>query len=292
VSSETISEDDVSPFDEAVHNPEPDTDPETEIERETFDNKTFINVIIGGRETTISLREYLRGVLLGEMPSSFPLEAVKAQAVAARTYVMHHPEAIYCDDPGHCMAYIVPDENYPTVFDEALELTDGEIMVYEGEPILAVFFCTSGGMTENAADVWGGEYPYLIAVDSPDRSDANRYRGTVKVLASEFWKEIKEGYPEIVEDKDPFGAIDRTSSGGVLAVEVSGVSVSGRDVRRMFGLNSTNFTVEAVDGEFVFETLGFGHGVGMSQYGALAMANDGAGYREILEWYYSGAELN
>lgn len=255
------------------------------------DGEIKISVQIDGRESKMSLRDYLRGVLLGEMPSSFPIEAVKAQAVAVRTLVLRDPEAVYCDDPSHCMAYTAPGANYPEVFDEAIAQTDGETLTYNGEPILAVFFSTSAGATESSEDVWGGEMPYLRAVDSPGEQDAPRYRGTVTVLASDFWATLSAEYPDAVESGEPFGAVKRSASGGVTMIEIGGVPVSGADIRRMFGLNSTNFITVMMNGSVVFETLGFGHGVGLSQYGARAMALNGALYSEILAHYYPDTVL-
>lgn len=250
----------------------------------SFDESTYITVKISGTETELSLKEYLRGVLAGEIPASFPEEALKAQAVAARTYIMRDPEAVYCDDPAHCMAY---SKEFDPRLDAAIEQTNGEILVYDDEPILAVFFAASSGKTENAVDVWGGDYPYLTAVESVGEEDAPRFSGTVTVTVEEFWKTLDSIKPS----DTPFGTIERTPSGGVIDIEISGVKVKGTEMRALFGLNSTNFTVAIIGGNVVFETKGFGHGVGMSQYGARAMALNGADYKEILAHYYTDTRL-
>lgn len=250
----------------------------------SFDENTYVTVSIAGEETELSLKDYLRGILAGEVPASFPDDALKAQAVAARTYVMRDPDAVYCDKPAHCMAY---STDFDPRLDEAIEQTDGEIMVYDDEPILAVFFAASSGKTENAVDVWGGEFPYLTAVDSAGEDDAPRFNGTVTVKVEEFWK----AFSDIKQSDTPFGEIERTPSGGVKTIEISGTKVKGTEIRALFGLNSTNFTVAIIGGNVVFETKGFGHGVGMPQYGARAMALNGADYKEILEHYYTGAQL-
>jgi stage II sporulation protein D len=197
---------------------------------------------------------------------------------------MRNPDAVFCDDFAHCMAY---STEFDTRFDAAIEATDGEVLTYEGEPILAVFFSTSSGNTENAADVWGGEYPYLVAVNSPGYEDAPRYSGMVTVTQDDFWRILGN----LPRSDTPFGTIIRSPSGGVLTIEISGAEISGTEIRSLFGLNSTNFTVALIDGAVVFETRGFGHGVGMSQYGARAMALEGADYEQILTHYYTGTKL-
>jgi len=257
----------------------PDKAPASSV---SFDENTYVTVNISGVETELTLKEYLRGILAGETPASFPEEALKAQAVAARTFIMRKPDAVFCDDFAHCMAY---STNFDPRFDEAIAATDGEILVYDGEPILAVFFSTSSGKTENATDVWGGEYPYLVAVDSSGDEGAPRYIGTVTVMQDDFWKALGN----LPRSDTPFGAINRSPSGGVLTIEISGTLIKGTEIRTLFGLNSTNFTVAMINGDIVFETKGFGHGVGMSQYGARAMALEGADYEQILTHYYTGA---
>jgi stage II sporulation protein D len=183
------------------------------------------------------------------------------------------------------MAY---STNFDARFDAAIDATNGEVMVYGGEPILAVFFSTSSGKTENAADVWGGEYPYLVAVDCFEAEDALRFSGTVTVTQDEFWMALGN----LPRSDTPFGTITRSPSGGVLTIEISGAVIKGTEIRSVFGLNSTNFTVAMIGGNVVFETRGFGHGVGMPQYGARVMALDGADYEQILTHYYTGARLS
>lgn len=250
----------------------------------SFDENAYVTVKISGTETELTLKEYLRGVLAGEVPASFPEEMLKAQAVAARTYIMRDPKAVYCDEPAHCMAY---SKEFDPRLDAAIEQTDGEILVYDGEPILAVFFAASSGKTENAVDVWGGEYPYLTAVESAGEEDAPRFSGTVTVKVEDFWKTLDNIKPS----DTPFGIIERTPSGGIIDIEINGVKVKGTEMRALFGLNSTNFSVAIIGGNVVFETKGFGHGVGMSQYGARAMALNGADYKEILTHYYTDTRL-
>jgi stage II sporulation protein D len=258
--------------------------PEPVVTVTSFDKNFYVTVSIGGVVTDMTLKEYLRGIMAGEVPASFPEEALKAQAVAARTYIMRNPNALFCDDYAHCMAY---SANFDPRFDAAIEATDGEVLVYNDEPILAVFFSTSSGQTENAADVWGGEYPYLVAVDCIGGDGAPRSGGTVTVMQDEFWSALGN----LPRSETPFGMIKRSPSGGVLTIEISGAEIKGTEIRSLFGLNSTNFTVALIDGDIVFETKGFGHGVGMPQYGARAMALEGYDYVQILTHYYTGARL-
>ncbi|MCL1820055.1 MAG: SpoIID/LytB domain-containing protein [Oscillospiraceae bacterium] len=269
----------IVPFAEDSGTPPPE--PEETL---SFDANTYVTVIVNDEMTELSLKDYLRGVMAGEVPASFPEEALKAQAVAARTYIMRNPAATFIDDPSTCMAY---SDKYDPRLDAAVENTDGEVLMYDGEPILAVFFSTSSGKTENAADVWGGEYPYLVAVDSIGEDDSPGRHASITVDLSDFWAALDGVAPS----ETPFGTVARTPSGGVSSIEISGVEVKGTELRALFGLNSTNFTVAIINGKVVFETVGYGHGVGMPQYGACAMALEGAGYEEILRHYYTGAEM-
>ena len=275
------------------------------------DAAVTLTVNIDGQNTDMPLDEYLWGVLAGEEPPTFPVEALRSQAVAARTFTLYmagrpqsdgvHPGAAVCGDPSHCQAYIARDDaadrwgNMADVYAESLERaladTDGQIMTHGGQPILAAYFSTSSGKTENAADVWGADVPYLRSVDSPGEEDAPRRQARFEVTAEEFWAALQAFSPEIKETAPAFGATERSGAGGVITVEAGGVKVSGADMRRLFGLNSANFTVAEQPGLFVFDTTGYGHGVGMPQYGARAMAIEGRDYVEILEWYYSGASL-
>ena len=274
------------PYEEAVPYPSPADDypsPEPEEATASFDESIYVTVSISGAETDLTLREYLRGVLAGEIPASFPEEALKAQAVAARTYIMRDPDLLFCDDPGHCMAY---STGFDSRLDAAVEMTDGEVLVYDGEPILAVFFSAASGRTENAADVWGGEYPYLIAVDSAGDEASPRWSDTVTVAQDDFWAAV-----DLPRSDTPFGTVTRTPSGGVSTIEIGGVEIRGTEIRRLFGLNSINFTAALIGGSVVFETKGHGHGVGMPQWGARAMALNGAGYGDILWHYYTDTRL-
>ncbi len=285
----------------------------------SYDQETSLQVCIQGEVREMSLREYLTGVLAAEMPAGFPEEALKAQAVAARTYTLYkmalyqsaeqtpevHQGAQLCDDPGHCEAFadlsVQADALwgeraalYQERIQQAIEATDGKILVYEGEPIAAVFCAAATTKTESAKDVWGTDLPYLVSVDSPGGEDCSRYQGTVTIDQEAFAAGVLEQYPQADFSEPPgtwFRDSHRTEAGSIIDVEVGGVRMAGSEVRKIAGLNSANFKVKVDGGDLVFTTLGYGHGVGMSQYGARYLALDGQTYDEILAHYYPGTQL-
>ncbi len=283
-------------------------------EEGSFDRRTKISVLIGNEIKEMSMHDYLSGVLAAEMPASFPMEALKAQAVAARSYALYkmmngddgkHEGAQLCDDYTHCSAFFdikasgveLWGENsgvYAERIEAAVSSTDGIVAVRNGEVIIAVFHSASSERTESALDVWGTDYPYLRSVESIGGTDAPDYYGTVTVKSSDFARTVKELYPEADLGTSPeewFGPVERSSAGGVISIVCGGVSIKGTEIRKMLGLNSTNFRIE-ISGEYlVFTTKGTGHGVGMSQYGARAMALEGAFFDEIIKHYYRGVEL-
>jgi len=277
------------------------------------DSGVVVTLNRNGKVENVSLDEYLCGVVAAEMPALFPEEALKAQAVAARTYTMkkvagtpaaEHNGAAVCDNPSHCKAYkplasFAAEWNknageYTEKISRAVRETDGEILLYNGEPITAVFHSTSSGKTENAVDVWGGDVPYLVSVESIGEEESPRYSEEKTYTPDEFKNKFSEKYKEASFDVNPenwITNISRSEAGGVMSLSIGNVSVKGSDVRGVFGLNSTNFTINYIDGKMVIKTRGYGHGVGMSQYGARAMALEGKSYVEILGNYYTGVTL-
>lgn len=271
------------------------------------DADTMIPVLADGEIAEISMADYLPGVVAAEMPASFEPEALRAQAVAARTYILDrmahpveaHPDAAVCDDPGCCCAYVSEDEmreNWGADYRRnqrrirnAVRSTDGMVLTWEGEPIRAVFHSSSGGMTETSAALWG-EVPYLVSVPSPETAaDVPGFETTVTVSAADAAQALGIEPPE-----DPaqwLGEIRRDDAGRVETITIGGVTKTGAEARQLFSLRSTNFTVEVQDGNLVFHVTGSGHGVGMSQYGANVMAQQGAAYPEILAHYYPGTAL-
>ncbi|MBR5537084.1 MAG: stage II sporulation protein D [Clostridia bacterium] len=288
-------------------------------ERTSYDENTTVCLSVGGQTRTLALKEYLVGVLAAEMPAGFPVEALKAQAVAARTYTLYkmalysgeevlpegHNGADLCDDPGHCEAFLdlaveadalwgESAEVYRQRLETAVAETDGMVLVYEDEPIAAVFCAASAEKTESAADVWGRALPYLTSVDSPGGSDCSQYEGTVTLRQSDFRDAVLAIAPEADFSGAPgtwFRDSHRSEAGSVIDVLVGEVRLTGSQVRQAAGLNSANFKVK-VDGEnLVFTTVGYGHGVGLSQYGARYLAMDGQTYDQILYHYYPGTQL-
>ncbi len=283
----------------------------------TDDTKLIVKVKTGDSVEEMRLNDYLYGVLAAEMPATFPAEALKAQAVAARTLTYNrillnesgkgdpvHAGADICTDFRHCEAWLSPSEaaerwgdkaaEYAKLIRDAVDSTNGMVILYAGKPIIATFHSASSGATERAADVWGGDVPYLQSVESPGEAAAPRYYGIAEIKPEDIKQKILAKYPEAKLDADPsawFGNEERTTSGGVVKINVGGVDIRGSVIREMFSLNSSNFSVTFEDGVFAFHTVGFGHGVGMSQYGARAMAQSGKNYVEILKWYYTDVEI-
>lgn len=251
-----------------------------------------------------NMDDYLVGVVLAEMPASFEEEALKAQSVVARTYALKasttvgkHGNGSVCTQPGCCQAYISEEEyikNGGTVqsvsrVSSAVERTSGEVLVYDGALIEATYFSCSGGSTEDAVAVWGTDYPYLRSVSSPGEEEAAHYTDTVYFSKADFCAALDiapEGMPE-----DWIGEPCFTSGGGIERITIADKSFSGVQLRRLLGLRSTAISMKIEDGGVTVTTKGYGHRVGMSQYGANAMAEAGSMYPEILAHYYGGTEL-
>lgn len=265
-----------------------------------------------GTVEEMTMADYLWRVVAAEMPASFEGDALRAQAVCARTYSLwkgaagsHGADgADICADSSCCQAYISPEdaaqrwgENeaaWSAKIAGAVADTDGQILTYEGAPIQAVFFSSADGSTADAAEVWGRSLPYLVPVDSPEGDEVPNYRSTVTLSADNVRKLAQGAGLECDLSGEPSGwfqNLKRTASGRVASVELGGVELSGGAARSLFSLRSASFDVAEEDGTFTFSVTGYGHGVGMSQYGANAMAKAGSGWREILAHYYTGAAL-
>lgn len=290
--------------------PDASSPPRTNFEAGS-DSEEFLRVLIGDEPVEMTMGDYIRGVVAAEMPADFGAEALKAQAVAARTYAMYgmengggHENADVCADSGCCQAYR-SDEELRAVwgdnFDKnlaavkaAVTETDGEYLCYAGEPILAAFHSSSGGDTESSAAVWGSDRAYLRSVTSPETAeDVPNYNSTVTFSRLDLRDTILYAHPEADFTGEPASWIGETTlddGGRVDEIKIGGVLMTGEEIRSLFSLRSTQFTL-SYNGEFVFDVVGYGHGVGMSQYGAKVMAQNGTGYREILAHYYPGTEL-
>lgn len=280
---------------------------------ESWDNRQSVCILLETGETeTMTMNEYLWRVVAAEMPASFEEEALRAQAVCARTYTLwkmdagvHRQDgADLCDQSTCCQAYTTHEEaeerweqlseTYTARISAAVADTDGQILVYNGLPIQAVFFSSSTAATEDAAAVWGSSVPYLISVDSPEGEEVPNYRSTVTLTASEL-KNLLSAAGLNTNLSAPssqwLGDISYTSSGRVAQLRLGGLTLSGTAVRSLLGLRSACFEVDETDGVFTFSVTGYGHGVGMSQYGANSMASSGATWEEIVTHYYSGVEI-
>ena len=250
---------------------------------------------------TVDEDTYLTAVVLSEMPASFEPEALAAQAVAARTFLARqrlagkHMDCDVCADSACCQAwsseatleakYGVELPQYWDKASAAVAETAGEILTYDGAPIEAVYFSCSGGSTEAAVAVWGTDVPYLQAL---------RYESEAAFPEDKLRAILNKAAPEAKLDgasEGWFGEPILTEGGGVASVTIGGEDFTGTQLRSLLGLNSTRFTVTCGDGEVVFHVRGFGHRVGMSQYGANAMAKLGFDYRAILQYYYRGAGI-
>lgn len=258
----------------------------------------------------LTMDEYLWGVVAAEMPASFEPAALEAQACAARTYTAmlqaapKHPDADVCGDSTCCQAYVERDAalarwglnagSYEEKIRNAVANTDALGVVYEGQPIQALFFSSAAGRTVDAIEVWGSAVDYLKSVDSPEGEEVPNYRSQVSLSAQDVKALTLAAYPGADLSGDPagwFGQAHRNESGLVSSITLGGVTLTGRQVRSLFSLRSATFTVEWDGSCFVFSTVGYGHGVGMSQYGANAMALEGKSFRDILAWYYTGTQV-
>lgn len=259
----------------------------------------------------LSLADYLWGVVAAEMPASFEAEALKAQAVAARTYwasqcgTSRHEQADICGNSSCCQAYISREEaagnwggragEYSVRITQAVVQTDGLCVTYDGKPIQALFFSSAPGSTVDAQAVWGRALPYLVSVDSPEGEEVPNYHSQLTLTTGEFQTMVVREYPGADLTGPVSGWLSDfvwEPSGMVNTVKVGGLSMTGGQVRKLLGLRSACFSVSVSGDEMTFHVTGYGHGVGMSQYGANAMARQGKNFREILTWYYTGAQVS
>ena len=214
-------------------------------------------------------------------------------------------EADICDDVNCCQAFLPAEtaeknwgkqaKKYAAKIAAAVRETDGMVILYEDEPILAAFFSSASGRTNPSGDVWVTDLPYLRSVQSPEgESEVPNYYSVASFSPEEFREIFLAAHPEADLDGAPedwIGAAERSDSDMVLSIVIGGVKVKGTEVRALFSLRSAAFTAAAEEGEIVFRVTGYGHGVGMSQYGANVMAAEGSTWREILEWYYTGVTI-
>lgn len=263
-----------------------------------------------GSVETLALPDYLWGVVAAEMPASFPLESLKAQAVAARSYTAlrlnqsKHGQADLCDDSACCQAYLDLEVRlaswgtdapfYQETLRSAIEETNGLYVLYQGAPIDAVFFSSSGGQTLSAQEVWGSDSPYLQSVSSPEGAEVPSYHSEVFYSETELRALLLATYPQMdlsAPLAEWFGAVVADSIGGVAQMTLGGVTLTGAQIRSALGLRSTYFTLSLEEEGVLFSVTGYGHNVGMSQYGAKTMAEEGQAFHQILQWYYQNTTV-
>lgn len=278
---------------------------ETAPQAEQASSAMPVNVRIDGESViTMNMDDYLTGVLLAEMPAAFEPEALKAQSVVARTYARKavatggkHGDGSVCTESSCCQGYCAAEEylqqgGRPEDVEKirsAVFATSGQVLTYQGELIEATYFSCSGGSTEDALAVWGADFPYLQAVESPGEDAAAHYQDTVVFSRTELEQALGitlTGHPE-----GWIQTVSYTRGGGVDAISIGGTFFTGPEIRRKLDLRSTAFSTSADGENLSITTRGYGHRVGMSQYGANAMALEGHTYAEILAHYYQGAEL-
>lgn len=262
---------------------------------------SLLRILDGDEIIEMPLDDYVACVVMGEMPVSFEEEALKAQAVAVRTYTLRsillgckHTEAYICTESSCCQAFVNFKED--SVNKEGIEKvrnavkdTAGEVITYQGNLIDATYFSCSGGKTEDAVAVWGANVPYLQSVASPGEENAGCFKSRVTFSRQAF--KSKLGLPADLSITQDGIHIEHTAGGGVDSLNISGYEFSGVEVRSFLSLPSTNFIITVSNDEIIIDTKGYGHRVGMSQYGAEAMAVEGKNYKEILAHYYTDTIL-
>ncbi|MBP2645283.1 MAG: stage sporulation protein [Firmicutes bacterium] len=291
----------------------------TRVNKSPTGEDVSIRVYMANQDQIVSmqLEEYVKGVVSAEMPAEFEPEALKAQAVAARTYAVKnmvmfgggglagHNGADISSDHREGQAWISQEElkqrwgllayrRYWDKVSQAVEATRGEIAVYNGEPIHAVFHSTCGGRTASAKEVWGTDFPYLQSVACGWDQKSPRYYDTKEYTYAEIEERVGSGAGVVAAaqgGKEAAQIIARSDSGRVGKLRLGSKTLDGLELRQKLELRSTNFTIEAKADKLVFKTIGYGHGVGLCQYGANGLAKDGKGYREILGYYYTGVSF-
>ena len=276
---------------------------ESEKAEDLSDEQIEITVLTENGPTTMTAAEYLTQAVAGEMPASYGAEALKAQAVAIRSYVLagaRHDNADVCTDHRCCLSFCAEDElrssfgenfdQYMNAIRSAVEETDGQVLTYQGCIIRAAFHASSAGSTENSADVWT-PLPYLVAVSSPETAATVPGLVTTKEYSPEDLAALL-GLDPHTPPETWLSGCEPDASGRVRYLRIAGQTLSGGFVRSALGLRSTDFSVQYENGSFCFTAAGYGHGVGMSQEGARILASEGWTYDEILAHYYPGTELS
>lgn len=265
-----------------------------------------------GNTEQVNIDDYLCNVVSAEMPADFEIEALKAQAIVARTYTIYkilnkkHENADICDDSTCCQAWISKEdrlarweeskrENNWQKINDCVNSTKGKIITYNNQPINAFFHSNSGGVTEIPVNVWGGTgYPYLQSVETSGEDAYNQYASEVTFTQEELINKLKQKYSDISIDfsnENEIKILEYTESTRVKTVKFGNHELSGVETRSLLGLKSTNFEITKEEDKIKFSVKGYGHGVGMSQTGADSMAKQGSTADEIIKHFYAGVEI-
>lgn len=314
VNSDTIeknNENQVREEEEAKKEMTEKTEEETE-----YDYKNYGTIQLLHKKTEeveeVKLDEYLCHVVSAEMPADYELEALKAQAIVARTYTIYkaknkkHDNADICDDSTCCQAWVSKEErlarweeskresNWQKI-EQCVNETKGKIITYQNEPINAFFHANSGGTTELPVNVWGGSgFPYLQVVQTAGEEGYRQYASEAEFSHEELIQKLKTKYEDIqinFENSEDIKILEYTDSNRVKTVKFGNHELSGIEARTIFGLKSTNFEITKEANKVKFTVKGYGHGVGMSQTGADTMAKQGSNYEEIINHFYVGIEI-
>lgn len=262
---------------------------------------------------TMNLDEYLIGVVCAEMPASYEMEALKAQAVVARTYTIYkikngskHENASICDSSLCCQAWISKDnrmarweedkkDEYWNKIVSAVDSTKGKVILYQNEPINAFFHSNSGGKTEKPEYVWGGSLPYLASVETSGEENYPSYSSEIEITKDELVSKMMSKYSDFKIDFNQDDAIqikEYTEAGRIKTIKIGNKEISGVEARMIFGLKSAKFTVDIIGDNIQFSVIGYGHGVGLSQTGSDSLAKQGKNYIEIIKHYYKDVEIS
>ena len=282
-----------------------------------LDNSSYSTIKLyhtkDGTIEELNMNEYLYGVVAGEMPAIYELEALKAQAIVARTYTIYqikngskHENADICDSSLCCQAWITKENRFARWEDgkqneywnkivEAVSSTNKKYITYNGEPINAFFHSNSGGKTELASNVWGGSLPYLKIVETSGEESYSAYSSETIFSKDELIVKMRECYKDFeinFKELEPIKILNYTESGRVKNIRIGTKEISGVECRKIFGLKSSNFSVEINGDNIKFSVIGYGHGVGLSQSGSDVLAKQGFSAEEIIKYYFNNIEIN
>lgn len=292
------------------------TDSTQENIKSTYNYKNYGTIKLLHKKTgeveQVNIDDYLCNVVSAEMPADYEIEALKAQAVVARTYTIYkinnkkHENADICDDSTCCQAWVDKETRFSRweeskresnweKIQKCIQETQGQIITYQNQPINAFFHANSGGKTELPVNVWGGTgLPYLQVVETAGEEGYKQYESEVKLTQDELIEKLKTKYSDISIDfsnQEDLKILEYTDSGRVKTVKFGNHEISGVETRTLLGLKSTNFEISKENDKIKFTVKGYGHGVGMSQTGADTMAKQGKNYKEIINHFYSGVEI-